>query len=156
MKTPILLEGDTKTITTLKQLYMKYDGNIPFVFGSKTYDINNRINAVKTDAPYLLDKLDLHKTRIFNEALTLLGINNANTDKKERLITDEVESNDDLINYYFNCWYKTRKMACDEINEKFGLNISIEIDNEIQKKIKELFNDLDKGDGENESLYDKN
>lgn len=119
MKTPILIEGDKKTMLTLKNAYMQYDGNIPFIFGSKTFEIGNRLNALKTDAPYLIDKLELHKHEIWNECLTFLGIDNANTDKKERLITDEVESNNEIIKYYLNCFYKTRKKASDEINKKF-------------------------------------
>ena len=31
-KTPILIEGDTKTILTLKNVYMQYSGNTPFIF----------------------------------------------------------------------------------------------------------------------------
>ena len=31
MKTPILIEGDAKTILTLKNVYMQYSGNVPFV-----------------------------------------------------------------------------------------------------------------------------
>lgn len=119
MKTPILLEGDKKTMLTLKNAYMQYDGNIPFIFGSKTFELGSKINALKTDAPYLIDKLELHKHEIWNECLTFLGIDNANTDKKERLITDEVESNNEIIKYYLNCFYKTRKKACKEINDKF-------------------------------------
>ena len=89
-KTPVLIEGDTKTILTLKNVYMQYSGNTPFIFGNKQFDISNKLNVLKTDAPYLVDKLELHKHEIWNEALTYLGIDNANTDKKERLITDEV------------------------------------------------------------------
>ena len=146
-KTPVLIEGDTKTILTLKNVYMQYSGNIPFVFGNKQFDISNKLNVLKTDAPYLIDKLDVHKHQIFDEALTLLGIDNANTDKKERLITDEVESNEDLVNYYLNCWYKTRKKACDEINKKFGLNISIELNKDIISLLNSTENDtIDRGD----------
>ena len=130
-KTPILIEGDTKTILTLKNVYMQYSGNTPFIFGNKQFDISNKLNVLKTDAPYLVDKLELHKHEIWNEALTYLGIDNANTDKKERLITDEVESNNDLISYYLNCFYKTRKQACDLINERYDLNIEIELNKEI-------------------------
>ena len=119
IKTPVLIEGDKKTMLTLKNAYMQYDGNIPFIFGSKSFELGSKINALKTDAPYLIDKLELHKHEIWNECLTFLGIDNANTDKKERLITDEVESNNEIIKYYLNCFYKTRKKACDEINEKF-------------------------------------
>ena len=92
MKTPILIEGDTKTILTLKNVYMQYSGNTPFIFGNKQYDLSNKLSVLKTDAPYLLDKLTLYKHEIWNECLSFLGINNANTDKKERLITDEVNS----------------------------------------------------------------
>lgn len=118
-KTPVLLEGDKKTMLTLKNAYMQYDGNIPFIFGSKTFELGSKINALKTDAPYLIDKLELHKHEIWNECLTYLGIDNANTDKKERLITDEVESNNEIIKYYLNCFYKTRKKACEDINYKY-------------------------------------
>ena len=146
-KTPVLIEGDTKTILTLKNVYMQYSGNTPFIFGNKQYDLSNRLSVLKTDAPYLIDKLTLHKHEIINECLTFLGINNANTDKKERLITDEVNSNNQLINYYLNCFYKTRKQACDEINKKYGLNISIKINDDVLDLL-----DVKKEDVEN---YDK-
>lgn len=141
-KTPILIEGDTKTILTLKNVYMQYSGNTPFIFGNKQFDISNKLNVLKTDAPYIIDKLDVHKHQIFNDALTVLGIDNANTDKKERLITNEVESNEQLITYYLNCYYKTRKKACDEINEKFGLNISIELNKDIIDLLNVTENDI--------------
>lgn len=156
-KTPILIEGDTKTILTLKNVYMQYSGNTPFIFGNKQFDISNKLNVLKTDAPYIVDKLDVHKHQIFNDALTVLGIDNANTDKKERLITNEVESNEELIKYYLNCFYKTRKKACDEINEKFGLDIDIELNKEIIDLLNITENDIintDDGGDDNGQIYD--
>ena len=141
-KTPVLIEGDSKSILTLKNVYMQYSGNVPFVFGNKQFDISNKLNVLKTDAPYIVDKLDVHKHQIFDDALTLLGIDNANTDKKERLITNEVESNEQLINYYLNCWYKTRKRACDEINNKFFGGIEM-IKVVLNKDIYELLNETE-------------
>lgn len=140
-KTPVLIEGDTKSILTLKNVYMQYSGNIPFVFGNKQFDISNKLNVLKTDAPYIVDKLDVHKHQIFNDALTVLGIENANTDKKERLITDEVESNNQLVTMYLNCFYKTRKKACDEINEKFLKNSDKKIKIILNKDVITLLND---------------
>ena len=139
-KTPILIEGDTKTILTLKNVYMQYSGNTPFIFGNKQFDISNKLNVLKTDAPYLIDKLTIHKHELWNEALTYLGIDNANTDKKERLITDEVESNNDLINFYLNCFYKTRKQACELINEKFLKDSDLKISITLNKDIADLLN----------------
>lgn len=158
-KTPVLIEGDTKTILTLKNVYMQYSGNTPFIFGNKQFDISNKLNVLKTDAPYLVDKLELHKHEIWNEALTYLGIDNANTDKKERLITDEVESNNDLISYYLNCFYKTRKQACDLINEKYGLKIEIELNKEITNLLNISENDIinyEDRSGENGEVYYNN
>lgn len=149
-KTPVLIEGDTKTILTLKNVYMQYSGNTPFIFGNKQFDISNKLNVLKTDAPYLVTDLDLHKHEIFNEALTVLGIDNANTDKKERLITNEVESNEQLVSYYLNCWYKTRKKACDEINEKFLKNSDKKIEIVLNKEIIELLDET-----ENVNIFDE-
>ena len=158
-KTPVLIEGDTKTILTLKNVYMQYSGNTPFIFGNKQFDISNKLNVLKTDAPYLIDKLEDHKHEIWNEALTFLGINNANTDKKERLITSEVESNDDLINYYLNCFYKTRKDACDRINKKYDLNIEISLNKDVLDLLNldenEIINFQKEGDEDGE-IYNNN
>lgn len=158
LKTPVLIEGDTKTILSLKQIYMQYSGNTPFIFGNKQYDISNKLNVLKTDAPFLIDKLELHKHELWNEAMTYLGINNANTDKKERLITDEVESNNELINYYLNCFYKTRKKACDDINKRYGLDISIKLNKGVLDLLKTNENDIinyDRGEY-NEQIYNYN
>jgi len=156
MKTPILIEGDTKTILTLKNVYMQYSGNVPFVFGNKQFDISNKLNVLKTDAPYLIDKLELHKHEIWDECMTYLGINNANTDKKERLITDEVNSNNDLINYYLNCFYKTRKQACDLMKEKYGIDVEIELNKdvlELLNKNKNVIMNYENRGVENEQIY---
>lgn len=158
-KTPVLIEGDAKTILTLKNVYMQYSGNTPFIFGNKQFDISNKLNILKTDAPYIVDKLDIHKHQIFNDALTVLGIDNANTDKKERLITNEVESNEELIKYYLNCFYKTRKNACEQIKEKFNIDIDIELNKDIIDLLKITENDIinyEDGGVDDGQIYDNN
>lgn len=147
-KTPILLEGDTKSILALKNAYMQYSGNMPVLFSKKDFDIGNKVNCVKTDAPFIVDKLELHKHEIMNECLTFLGINNANTDKKERLITDEVNSNNNMIAYCLNTFYKTRKKACDEINKKFfngKEQVKIVINNDLTSLLNIDKNDIIEG-----------
>lgn len=119
-KTPILLLIDEAQRHSLLQLYNKYDGNEPFIFGDKNALQDNQIRAIKTDAPYLADKLMDYKKEIWNEALTFLGINNIMIDKKERLITDEANSNNELINLNLQSYLAPRKRACEQFNEKFG------------------------------------
>lgn len=151
-KTPVLIQGDTKTILTLKQVYEQYSGNTPFIFGNKQFDLSNKLSVLKTDAPYVIDKLTQHKKDLMTEALNFLGIDNFFSDKKERLITAEAEGSEALTNFYLNCFYKTRQEACDLINEKFLSDSDIKIELSVNRKeIAKLKDELDKIiEGEND------
>lgn len=131
-KTPILIVGNKKQELTLRNLYMQYDGNLPVIFGNKDSDIIDSLKVLKTDAPFIADKILELKYEILSECLTWLGIKSTiNPFKKERMVTNEVDFNSDLVNFVLNCFYKTRQKACDEINEKFGLNLKISINKNI-------------------------
>ena len=56
---------------------------------------------------------------------TEIGIPNANTDKRERLIQDEVNANN--IETYSKCamWLENLQDACKRVNDMFGLSISV-------------------------------
>lgn len=129
-KTPVFIQSNESQRLTLKNLYMKYEGNEPFIFGDKSIDLGD-IRVFKTDAPYVADKLYQLKTQIWNEALTYLGISNINITKKERLITDEVQRNQGGTLASRLSRLNARRQACDEINRMFGLNISCEYNEEM-------------------------
>lgn len=57
---------------------------------------------------------------------TVMGINNSPADKKERLVSAEVGSNDSLIGQFRNIALNTRQQAAEEINRVFGLSVSCE------------------------------
>lgn len=122
MKTPIIIKCDETQRLSMLNLCKKYDGNEPFIFGDKSIN-TNAIQVLKTDAPYVADKLYQLKTQIWNEALTYLGISNINVQKKERLVTDEVTRNQGgtIASRYSRL--NARRDACKQINEMFGLDI---------------------------------
>lgn len=123
-KTPVLLQGSEPQRLTLKNLYMQYDGNQPFIFGDKNLDINS-LKVLKTDAPYVGDKLSELKSRVWNEALTYLGISNLSIQKKERLITDEaIRSMGGTIASRYSR-LESRRKACEQINNMFDLNLEV-------------------------------
>lgn len=122
MKTPIIIKCDETQRLTMLNLYKQYDGNEPYIFGDKSIN-TNAVQVLKTDAPYVADKLYQLKTQIWNEALTYLGISNINVQKKERLITDEVTRNQGgtIASRYSRL--NARRDACKQINKMFGLDI---------------------------------
>ena len=124
-KTPIAILCTENQRLTMKNLYMQYEGNVPFIFGDKDLDING-IKAISTGAPYVSDKLYALKQQYWNEALTYLGVANVTTTKKERLINAEVNSTMGGVYASRLSGLKARQQACEEINRMFGLNISVE------------------------------
>lgn len=123
-KTPVLIACDEKQRLTMKNVYMKYDGNEPVIYGYKGID-KDAMQVLRTDAPFVAGDLYQLKMQIWNEALTYLGISNNNTQKKERMITDEVVRNmgGTIASRYSRL--SPRKKACKLINKMFGLNIDV-------------------------------
>lgn len=121
-KTPVVIQCDETQRLTMLNLYKKYDGNEPFIFGDSALNTNG-VKVLKTDAPYVADRLYTLKTQIWNEALTHLGISNINITKKERLITDEVASNQGSTIASRYSRLEARREACKAINKMFGLDI---------------------------------
>lgn len=121
-KTPVLIQCDETQRLTMVNLYKKFDGNEPVIYGDKNLNPNS-LKVLKTDAPYVADKLYQLKTQIWNEALTYLGISNINITKKERLITDEVTRNQGgtIASRYSRL--EARREACKAINKMFALDI---------------------------------
>lgn len=71
-KTPVLLMVDEKQRLTMENLYSQYDGNRPFIFGDKQNLSPDSLRVLKTDAPFIADKIMDYKKEIWNEALTFL------------------------------------------------------------------------------------
>lgn len=142
-KTPVLVQCDETQRLTMKNMYMQYEGNMPFIFGDK--NINPQaLKVLKTDAPYVADKLYTLKTQIWNEALTYLGISNISITKKERLITDEVTRNQGgtIASRYGRL--EMRRQACKQINDMFGLEIWCDYREDYQ--VNKQADDTTKGD----------
>lgn len=140
-KTPVLIQCDESQRLTMKNLYKQYEGNEPFIFGSKGLDANG-LKVLQTGAPYVADKLYELKTQIWNEALTYLGISNINVVKKERMITDEVTRNQGGTVASRYSRLESRRQACKQINEMFGLDIWVDY--------REDFQDVEEQKNENE------
>lgn len=120
-KTPVMIAVDERQRSMMENLYNQYNGNHPFIFGDNKQLSKDILQAIKTDAPFVADKIQDYKKEIWNEALTFLGVNNIMEEKKERLITDEANTNNELINLNLQSFLAPRKKACEQFNEKFRI-----------------------------------
>ena len=123
-KTPKAILSSEQQRLTMKNLFMQYDGNEPFIFGDKNLDIEG-IKSLDIGSPFVADKLQILKHQIWNEALTFLGIENSNQDKKERLVSDEVGSNYGNVEAQRNVMLNARRQAVKKINAMFGTDINV-------------------------------
>ena len=127
---------------TFTKLVNDIKNNQDVIIGNKDLNLDN-VNPVNTITPN--NTLDLYtlKKRYYNEALTDMGINNLNVDKKERLVSDEVSSNDEDVLINRNSMLYARKIACKQINDMFGLNIDVKFRNDFMEEKQEEYIEID-------------
>ena len=138
---PVLLTTDQKQYYTLKKMYEEYDGNTPAIFADKNLITPDALKALKTDAPFLCNDIMEYKREIWNEFLTTMGIQNL-SEKRERLITGEVDSNNELLNLNLQALLVPRKRACEQFNEKYGLMgnkaINVKVRSDLYNVVKQF------------------
>lgn len=139
-RTPILIPVDQKQYFTLKKMYEEYDGNTPAIYGDKNLINSDMLKSIKTDAPFIANDIMEYKRLIWNEFLSTLGISNLD-EKRERLISSEADSNNELINMNMQSMLIPRKEACKQFNDKFGLSgeraIDVKLRSDLYNIIKE-------------------
>lgn len=124
-KTPKIIRCSDKQRLSFKNIAMQVDGNMYWIFGDKSISTDD-IEVLDVSAPYVGNELQILKHQYWNEVLTYLGVENVNTEKKERLVSDEVMSNMGDVEAQRFTRLNARKQACKEINEMFGLDIDVD------------------------------
>lgn len=145
-KTPVLILCSETQLMTLRNLYRKYEENVPYIFGDKKIN-DAEIKSIRTDAPYMGDRLWNLKMDYWNECLTYLGIANVSVEKKERLITDEVTRTQGGVMLNRQIRLQQREQAAERINEMFGTEIKVTFNDE-NIDLPENYTDEDGDDNE--------
>lgn len=141
-RTNIVFECDTNAeVKSAQKIYDDVSMGKPAIFYNKSggeLPKNHLINNVKQT--YIGQELLDTKRTIMNEFLTEVGINNVNSEKRERLITDEANANNDEINVSIDMIIEHLQECLDKANAMFGLNVKVEkresekeVDNELNQ-----------------------
>ena len=127
IKTPFIFEGDEKQLLTFKNMYRDISNNEPVLYLASKANLDNTFKAHNTGVEYqgknLTELYDAYQSRL----LTFLGLKSVKSDKKERLVVDEANQNEEFKNIFFASQYDMRKQACKLINEMYGLSVDVEI-----------------------------
>lgn len=129
-KTPVMLQGDESDKLTLLNIYKKWDGNEPLITTYKSFD-KQALTVLKTDAPFIVDKVYEYKVDLWNECMSFLGISNVAIQKKERMVRDEVTRSMGGTISSRQSYLDMRQNAADRINSMFGLNVSVEFNEDL-------------------------
>ena len=138
-KTPRFWKTKQEKEKSVKDLINNVDGFENVVITYNDIDLDDT-TVVLEPAPYVADKIDLEKDKIYNEFLRLIGIANLSYQKKERNISDEIQAmqGGTVASRYSR--FEPRKKAIEMINEKFGTNIEVQYYDGLPKS-KEDFDD---------------
>ena len=114
---------------SMKLMYDEISKGSPAVFvkGDQINAEQIYYNHVKEN--FIAGEVQILKRKIMSEFLTEIGVNNANTDKKERLITDEANANNSEIQLNAGYWLDNIREGLDKANAMFGLDLSVELKN---------------------------
>lgn len=105
-----------KPLTVIDKSLMREDGSPAWQFFTpdvgSNYITGNLLNDMRT---------------LENQFNSMIGIPNANTQKRERLITSEVEANSIEVSTLPIIWLETMRKDIEKVNRMFGLNISVSL-----------------------------
>lgn len=139
-KTPIVFACDDKDILTFKSIFQKVDGNVPALFADRNLNMDS-IQVFDTKAKFMGIELRDLAHAVEGDLLTFLGQNNVSVEKKERLITDEANANNQLIDSFFDLQLSAREKACEEIKTKFGVDVTVKPRRAVEKSVKTVNNE---------------
>lgn len=124
-KTPTVVRCSDKQRLSLKNAINQRKDNEPVIWTSDDANISDMVSSLDLNPPMVFKDLQTQKHMILNEIFTDFGINNANMDKRERMVANEVEANNEQVKASEDVMLKVREEACKQINRIFGTNIKV-------------------------------
>ena len=150
-KAPKVIRCDERQRLTWKNIAMQVDGNVYTIAADKNVDLKD-LEVLDLTVPFVGEDLDRLKRRYISECMTFLGVEGVDTDKKERLIGQEVLRGMGDVEAARFTRLTPRQDAWKEINEKFGLDVKVKFKSGLYIQTGDSRQQLDPNTGMNTQL----
>lgn len=124
-KFPVIVFTEEGQEITHKIFTQKQQEGLPFIYTTKDFDLRN-FQCFNANIPFVADKMRIEKNYLWREIFEFLGINHANTEKRERLNSDEVNANNQALDLMADSYLITRERGRDLINKIWNCNCNVE------------------------------
>lgn len=123
---------DQKKAESFKKMHEEIANGEPAVFADKKlFDDDGKLKVElfnkSVKDTYMADKFLQLKTEIENDFNSFIGLTVVNTEKKERLITPEIELSNNNNKLIIELWQKEVNRCLEIANNTFGLNMKLEL-----------------------------
>lgn len=136
LKRPYILVCPDKMVESAKRILKQIGDNEVAILGEKIGD-NGDIKIMPLVGQSNLQDMWANVKNYFNQVYSALGVKNSFTEKRERMITSEVEGEGNAIRHSLEAALDERQKAAERINKMYGLNVSVEA-NELDEFMDEL------------------
>lgn len=149
LKAPLIITADKKTVPDIVNVLQKIDTNIPYIVGLNALPYDTMKTLDTGVKPESLSVLYDYYCNLQSQADELIGINgNPEQNKKERMLVDEVNSNNMRTGVLAKEGLKWRKWALDNFNAWTGSHATVKL--KFDNPINYDYTEIEKEGEENE------
>lgn len=130
LKQPVIVTCEESMLNSVRQALNDREANVSAIISSGKLPLDS-FKIWDTHAnPDTLKVMWEHYERVDCQVHEFFGIDSAaQTDKRERLLVDEVNANENIVSHNLDKRLKEREKFCERVNKAFGLNISVKLRN---------------------------
>lgn len=139
LREPTLIIAPEETRLSWKNVFQQKRKGATEVWGAPGMDTSAVQKFDMAGDVRTLEALQLSRARIWNDCMSMLGIDNANQEKKERLVSGEVDANNAQVSAYKAVALSSRQYACEQINAMYGLEVWVEYNTDVELMQEQMF-----------------
>lgn len=138
-KTPYVILANEKTKKTLNTIFTQVELGERAIYTTPDLDLEKVLSTLDINVDFKgIDLMDF-KREIFNEACMYMGITANLSNKKERLITSEVKSEERRYDIFRMIGLKPREYFCKQVNKMYNIDLRVQYVLE-EKELQEMEN----------------